>query len=35
VEPRHSPAGDGEQLWFLGTLATIKIPGEAVGMRFR
>jgi quercetin dioxygenase-like cupin family protein len=34
MEPRHSPAGDGEQLWFLGTLATIKIPGEAVGERF-
>src|SRR3954471_6964346 len=25
---------DAEQLWFLGTLATIKIPGEATGGRF-
>ena len=23
-----------EQLWFLGTLATIKVPGEAVGGRY-
>jgi quercetin dioxygenase-like cupin family protein len=28
-----SPA-EGEQLWFLGTLATIKIPGEASDGRF-
>jgi quercetin dioxygenase-like cupin family protein len=26
--------GDGERLWFLGTLATIKVPGEAVDGRF-
>jgi quercetin dioxygenase-like cupin family protein len=29
-----SAAGDGERLWFLGTLATIRVPGEAVGDRF-
>jgi quercetin dioxygenase-like cupin family protein len=29
-----SKLGEGEQLWFLGTLATIRIPGEAVGGRF-
>jgi quercetin dioxygenase-like cupin family protein len=26
--------GDGERLWFLGTLATVKVPGEAVEGRF-
>ena len=26
--------GEGEQRWFLGTLATIRIPGEAVDGRF-
>jgi quercetin dioxygenase-like cupin family protein len=25
---------DGERLWFVGTLATIKVPGEAIGGRF-
>src|SRR5213083_2612826 len=25
---------DAEQLWFLGTLATIKLPGEATDGRF-
>src|SRR6266550_126313 len=25
---------EGERRWFLGTLATIKVPGEAVGGRF-
>jgi quercetin dioxygenase-like cupin family protein len=25
---------EGERLWFVGTLATIKVPGEAVGGRF-
>ena len=25
---------DGERLWFLGTLATVTVPGEAVGDRF-
>jgi len=29
-----SAAGDGERLWFLGTLATIRVPGEAVDGRF-
>ena len=29
-----SAAEDGESLWFLGTLATIRVPGEAVGDRF-
>jgi len=29
-----SPPGGGENLWFLGTLASIKIAGEAVGGRF-
>jgi quercetin dioxygenase-like cupin family protein len=29
-----SAPGAGEQLWFLGTLATIKVPGEAVQGRF-
>jgi quercetin dioxygenase-like cupin family protein len=27
-------SGEGEHLWFLGTLATIRVPGEAVGGRF-
>jgi quercetin dioxygenase-like cupin family protein len=36
----HGPAatwsalGEGEALWFLGTLATIRVPGEAVDDRF-
>lgn len=29
-----SGPGEGEQLWFVGTLATIKVPGEAVGGRY-
>jgi len=29
-----SDAGEGEHRWFLGTLATIKVPGEATGGRF-
>jgi quercetin dioxygenase-like cupin family protein len=32
--PAWSAAGEGEQLWFLGTLATVRVPGEAVGGRF-
>ena len=32
--PTWSGSGEGEQLWFLGTLATIKIPGEASNERF-
>ncbi|MGH2967251.1 MAG: cupin domain-containing protein [Solirubrobacterales bacterium] len=31
---RWSAPGDGERLWFLGTLATIKLPGEASDGRF-
>jgi len=30
----HSPQGDGEQIWVLGCLATIIVPGEAVDERF-
>jgi quercetin dioxygenase-like cupin family protein len=29
-----SASGEGERLWFLGTLATIRTPGEASGGRF-
>src|SRR4051794_9028862 len=29
-----SALGEGQQLWFLGTLATIRVPGEAVDGRF-
>lgn len=29
-----SARGEGERLWFLGTLATIRTPGEAVGDRY-
>jgi quercetin dioxygenase-like cupin family protein len=29
-----SEPGEGERLWFLGTLATIRVPGEAVGGRY-
>jgi quercetin dioxygenase-like cupin family protein len=29
-----SALGDGEQLWFLGTLAIVRVPGEAVDGRF-
>ena len=29
-----SSPGEGERLWFLGTLATIKVPGEASDGRF-
>ena len=29
-----SESGEGEQLWFLGTLATIRLPGEASEGRF-
>jgi len=32
--PTWSSPGEGERLWFLGTLATIRVPGEAVGGRF-
>jgi quercetin dioxygenase-like cupin family protein len=30
----RSAPGDGEHLWFVGTLATIRIPGEASDGRF-
>src|SRR5947209_11849101 len=30
----RSAAGQGEWLWFLGTLAIIRVPGEAVDGRF-
>ena len=30
----RSKSGDGEHRWFLGTLATIKISGEAVDGRY-
>jgi hypothetical protein len=33
TQPTWSAARAGEQLWFLGALATIRIPGEAVGGR--
>jgi quercetin dioxygenase-like cupin family protein len=29
-----SAAGKGQQLWFLGTLAIVRVPGEAVSGRF-
>jgi len=29
-----SAAGQGERLWFLGTLAIVRVPGEAVDDRF-
>ena len=29
-----SGPGEGERLWFLGTLAVIRVPGEATGGRF-
>ena len=32
--PMSSRPGEGEALWFLGTLATIRIPPEAVDGRF-
>jgi quercetin dioxygenase-like cupin family protein len=34
VEATWSNPGAGEQRWFLGTLATIRVPGEAVDQRF-
>jgi quercetin dioxygenase-like cupin family protein len=32
--PVWSQAGEGERRWFLGTLATIRVPGESVEDRF-
>jgi quercetin dioxygenase-like cupin family protein len=34
AEATWSDLGEGERRWFLGTLATIRIPGEAVDGRF-
>jgi quercetin dioxygenase-like cupin family protein len=34
ADPVASAAGEGEALWFLGTLAIVRVPGEAVGDRF-
>src|SRR3954454_11031313 len=32
--PFATSSRDGERLWFVGTLATIRVPGEAVQDRF-
>jgi quercetin dioxygenase-like cupin family protein len=32
--PIWSASGEGERLWFLGTLAVVRVPGEAVDGRF-
>jgi quercetin dioxygenase-like cupin family protein len=32
--PMSSGPDEGERLWFVGTLVTIRVPGEAVGGRF-
>jgi quercetin dioxygenase-like cupin family protein len=34
AESSWSGPGEGERLWFLGTLATIKVPSEATDGRF-
>ena len=34
AEATWNAHGEGEQLWFLGTLATIAVPGEVTGGRF-
>ena len=34
LSPAWSAPGEGERLWFLGTLATIKVAGEATDGRF-
>ena len=34
MEATWSDLGQGERRWFLGTLATIRVPGEAVDGRF-
>ena len=31
--PSWSTSGTGERLWFLGTLAIVRVPGEATGGR--
>jgi quercetin dioxygenase-like cupin family protein len=33
-EATSSASGEGERLWFVGTLATIRVPGEAVEGRY-
>jgi quercetin dioxygenase-like cupin family protein len=33
-EATWSASGEGERQWFVGTLATIRVPGEAVGGRY-
>jgi hypothetical protein len=33
-EATWSASGEGERLWFVGTLATIRVPGEAIGGRY-
>jgi hypothetical protein len=34
VEATWSKVGEGERWWFLGTLAVVRVPGEAVDDRF-
>src|SRR3954468_4797687 len=34
ADATYSAAGGGERLWFLGTLATVRLPAEASGGRF-
>ena len=34
MEATWSKAGEGERWWFLGTLAVVRVPGEAVDERF-
>src|SRR5436305_3033219 len=34
AEAKWSDLGEGEQRWFLGTLATIRVPGPSVDGRF-
>jgi quercetin dioxygenase-like cupin family protein len=34
LRPTWSDLAEGERLWFLGTLATIRVPAEAVDGRF-
>src|SRR5438477_12340023 len=34
AEASWSQPDEGEQLWFLGTLAIVRVPGEATGGRF-
>jgi quercetin dioxygenase-like cupin family protein len=34
LTPTWSDGSEGEQLWFLGTLAIVRVPGEAVEGRF-